>query len=283
MVSGINDRGRGILTTWPFLAALTLLLLNDWLLKDTFHNFVTGKISDFSGVAVIAFLLFAGLPKQRIGSYVLIISAFSWWKSPLSGEFIQFVNSYSPMRIDRVIDCTDLWALWVLPVCHYVAINLQKFNVRSLASRKVVTFPLAFITLFAIMGTTRVPTHQQYVIQPISNTTKVNRNDLFDAIATVAAKHDLVCENCSAGSENSMFVSQGYSSKGSGISMSYTFLENNAVSFLIEAWPGGFPVIFLPHTSGQEKADALRKSLKSMIAEKFEGLEYVEPLKRRYR
>ena len=286
-MKGDNNKVLGILITWPFLLCLIVLLVNDWFLKDIFHNFITGKLSDFSGIAVIALLLFSSIPKQKLWSYLFIASAFLWWKSPLSDGFIQFINSHSSMNIGRVIDYSDLWALIILPVCHYVVINLQKFEIASLVSRKIISLPLAVITLFAIMGTAQFSTHQSYVIQPISETIKLERRVLFDAISTVAAEHKLTCEDCLADSESGTFKSeddtvitdQGVTIAGQGVTMSYTFLENNAVSFNINAMSSGFLYF---RTSGQEKADALRKSLKSLIAEKFEGLEYVEPLKSKY-
>lgn len=286
-MEGFKNRGLSILATLPFLLCLTVLLLNDWFLKDLFHNYITGKLSDYSGVAVIALLLLSSFPKQKLLCYFLIVSVFVWWKSPWSDEFIQFVNSHSPMNIGRIIDYSDLWALFVLPVSHYVVENQQNFKITSLASRKFVRFPLAVITLFAIMGTAQFSTHQSYVIQPISETTKLQRRDLFDAIATVAAEHKLTCEDCSADSERGTFKSeddtvitdQGVTITGQGVAMSYIFLENNAVSFNIDAMSSGFLYF---KTSGQEKAEALRKSLKALFAEKFKGLEYVEPLKNDY-
>ena len=56
--------------------------------------------------------------------------------------------------------------------------------------------------------------------------------------------------------------------------MTYSFQGKKAVTFNIEAYPNG---IFFG-TSGLEKADALRTSLKRALAERFKGLEYIEQL-----
>lgn len=40
-----------------FLIALFILILNDWVLKHTFNNTLTGKLSDFAGLFAFAFFL----------------------------------------------------------------------------------------------------------------------------------------------------------------------------------------------------------------------------------
>ena len=48
--------GEGLLHPVPLLA-IGLLVLNDHVLKDAFHNAVTGKLSDFAGMAFFPLLL----------------------------------------------------------------------------------------------------------------------------------------------------------------------------------------------------------------------------------
>ncbi|MBC8025927.1 MAG: hypothetical protein H7Y89_08045, partial [Steroidobacteraceae bacterium] len=87
------------LTRWPFLAALTTLLLNDFWLKSQFPGLITGKLSDFAGIAMIALPLLATFPRHARAIYLAIAAAFLWWKSPLSGLFIAFANEVLPYRI----------------------------------------------------------------------------------------------------------------------------------------------------------------------------------------
>ena len=264
----INNRTLTVLTTWPFLTSLFTLMVNDWWLKATFSNAVTGKLSDFSGVAVVALLLFATNIQRRLSIYFIISSVFLWWKSPASDPFIHFINDLSIIRIGRVIDYSDLYALMVLPLCHYVALHQQRFSITWLRNRKIITAPLAITALFAIMGTSVMPTRHQYAIQPISTAVALQRAQLVQVITVVAEEHGLSCKNCSRDSNSATFF-------GDGITMSYRFSDRDSVSFTVEAYPAG--IFFGP--SGEEKANALRTSLKSSLAEKFSGLEYVEPLK----
>ena len=62
-----TGRARGVflLTSPAFIAALTLLILNDWVLKPAFSNWVTGKLSDVAGLVAFAMFGTALLPDRR--------------------------------------------------------------------------------------------------------------------------------------------------------------------------------------------------------------------------
>ena len=102
-----------------FLISLFLLLINDLSLKYEFHNWFTGKLSDFAGLYVFSIFFIVVLPFNKI--YVLLSSAvlFVWWKSSLSGEFISYWNGVMPFQINRVIDYSDLLALLVLLFAYF--------------------------------------------------------------------------------------------------------------------------------------------------------------------
>lgn len=104
-----------------FLISLLLLLLNDISLKYEFHNGLTGKLSDFTGLFVFALFLIVLIPQYKI--YVLVFCRlfFTWWKSVLSTPFIDAWNDLMPIPIDRVIDYSDLSALLVLPISFIVS------------------------------------------------------------------------------------------------------------------------------------------------------------------
>ncbi len=104
-----------------FLISLFLLLLNDISLKYEFHNGLTGKLSDFTGLFVFALFLIVLIPHYKI--YVLVFCGlfFIWWKSILSTPFIDAWNDLMPILIDRVIDYSDLSALLVLPLAFIVS------------------------------------------------------------------------------------------------------------------------------------------------------------------
>ena len=50
----MTDRSFQILGSPGFLIGLSLLLTNDFVLKEQFHNGFTGKLSDFAGLFVFS-------------------------------------------------------------------------------------------------------------------------------------------------------------------------------------------------------------------------------------
>ena len=69
------DRLLLILTRWPFIVVLAVLLLNDWWLKSQYPGVITGKLSDFSGLAVVAMLLLAVFPSRTATIYIILKTA----------------------------------------------------------------------------------------------------------------------------------------------------------------------------------------------------------------
>jgi hypothetical protein len=103
------------------LAALILILLaNDFILKATFPNYLTGKLSDFAGLAALALFVRLLAPRYTAPVFIAIAALFAWWKSPLAGWFIDAANGVLPFPIGRVVDPSDLAALVMLPIVHVV-------------------------------------------------------------------------------------------------------------------------------------------------------------------
>lgn len=122
-----------------FLSSLFLLLLNDISLKYEFHNGLTGKLSDFTGLFVFALFLIVLIPQYKIPVLVFSGLFFTWWKSVLSTPFIDAWNDVMPIPIDRVIDYSDLSALLVLPLAFIVSnkkydpiIHYRRFWINSI-------------------------------------------------------------------------------------------------------------------------------------------------------
>jgi hypothetical protein len=130
------------------LILVCILLLNDFLLKDLFHNFLTGKLSDFVGLAALALFVYLLAPHVALPSVVLIGATFVWWKSPLSSGFIDFANSFLPFSIGRVVDPTDLAALIVLPI---VVVLAQPE--RAWAPKRAWEWGVAGLSIFAFAAT----------------------------------------------------------------------------------------------------------------------------------
>lgn len=87
-----------------FLLALLLLLGNDFWGKATFHNWITGKLSDFAGIAMLTLLLFSFFPRAKKTVCIAIALSFAFWKSPLMTPFIESWNALPFVDFYRVVD-----------------------------------------------------------------------------------------------------------------------------------------------------------------------------------
>lgn len=96
------SRGAELLA-WPVLLAIALTAANDHFLKANFPGFVTGKISDFSGLFFFPFLLTAVFGKIRWLLYSAIATGVGFTVLKFTGL------TMGPFRI--VPDRTDLVAL----------------------------------------------------------------------------------------------------------------------------------------------------------------------------
>lgn len=144
-----------------FIGALALLLLNDLYLKPSFHNWVTGKLSDFAGLYVFAVASLVVVSKRRWLILGLIAITFIFWKSAYSQPLIELWNAGTSFRVDRVVDPFDLLALSIIPLA-----ALQSSTCLS-TLRGVLPIVLVIITLFAVMGTTKAaPVRQQAIAKP---------------------------------------------------------------------------------------------------------------------
>ncbi|HET9137257.1 MAG TPA: hypothetical protein VFO76_11510 [Candidatus Kapabacteria bacterium] len=138
-----------ILTSPLFLGSLLLLFGNDFLFKPYFHNWITGKLSDFSGLIVFSLFWIAFFPRWKKGIVLLCGLAFTLWKLPISTGFITLWNSYF-FAISRVIDSTDLIALAVLPLVYY-----YRPKILLLPARPIITVAISIVSLFTFCATSR--------------------------------------------------------------------------------------------------------------------------------
>lgn len=135
-----------------FLIGLLILAFNDHLFKFEYHNWLTGKLSDFAGILILPFFLkflFGGSKRAVIAATVLL---FTWWKSPWSQPAIDFYNGFSPIGTGRVVDYTDLVAFTVLPLTWYALkyIDRLAFTPRVQQSWvSLLVFPLATLVFVA--------------------------------------------------------------------------------------------------------------------------------------
>jgi hypothetical protein len=135
-----------IFLSYGFMAALSLLLLNDLVLKQSFHNFLTGKLSDVAGLFIFPLFITAFLPGRKKMIYLFTAVFFIFWKSPASQAIIDGWNSLGAFRIARTPDYYDLFALAVLPFSF-------RYKGTQTLPVKVMRVPAMLIALFAFCAT----------------------------------------------------------------------------------------------------------------------------------
>jgi hypothetical protein len=253
-------------TRWPFLVALATLLLNDFWLKGVFPGFVTGKLSDVAGIAMLALPLLAAFPRRALAIYLAIGLAFLWWKSPWSGGFIVFANDVLPYSIGRVVDYGDLIALFVLPPCRLAA---ARKPVRRDPSRRWVAVPAVIAATFATAATSYVSPRYDMTIRTVDSNGTLPAHVAVRAIEEAAKEYGMECVKCPEPDVRGAYV-RGY------LSMQYRIVPPNAVRFSISQgspWTG--------NSSGR-KAERFREELKRAFQERVKGLEVIQPLDRGY-
>ncbi len=145
------------LFNYLFLLGLFVLILNDHLLKATYGNWFTGKLSDVAGLLILPMFLKYLFSISTKRSVLFTIVFFIFWKSPFSQVFIDTFNSVGLYKIGRVVDYTDFIAFLVLPLSIYVLDNIEKFEIKlqTVMMRKLATHSLLFVSIFAFFATSQ--------------------------------------------------------------------------------------------------------------------------------
>lgn len=139
-----------------------VLIINDLYLKAACPCWLTGKLSDFTGLFVFVLFWARFFPRYRVSIYMLTALTFVWWKSPFSAGFIDSFSSVF-YGIDRVVDATDLWALLVLPIAYFW---IEKREFRSLNMSPILMGGIAFMAFCAtsIIEPNVQFNHTQYIL-----------------------------------------------------------------------------------------------------------------------
>lgn len=152
-------RATAALTHPATLLAMVLLLLNDFVLKPLSPSWLTGKLSDFTGLLFLPLLLaalFTLIPSDRLRrSHAPLLAGMTvtavWFTvvKTVPAANIAFVDAAArlgfPVRL--LLDPTDLIALLVLPLTWRI---WQRAETRALPSRRAwAAIPLAALLLMA--------------------------------------------------------------------------------------------------------------------------------------
>lgn len=133
-----------------FLISIIILLTNDLYLKYEYHNFLTGKLSDFAGLFAFPLFLSYFYPKSSKVIYILTAILFIFWKSELSQPIFETAKTFN-IGINRTIDYTDLIALLIIPVSFsYWKTDFKK----SIISNSILKPLIIGICCFAFIATT---------------------------------------------------------------------------------------------------------------------------------
>lgn len=140
-----------------FIFFLVLLLVNDFFLKAAFHNELTGKLSDFSGLFIFPIFWSVVFPRQKLWIFILTAVAFTFWKSDYASGSIEFITPYLGVR--RTVDLSDLIALpMILLAWLYIKREFQQPINTALLSR-LSTYFIGAVAIFSFCATTQ----QKYI------------------------------------------------------------------------------------------------------------------------
>jgi len=251
--------------------AVAALLLNDLLLKQAYPGVVTGKLSDFAGIALVALLLLSAFPRSFVLVHVCISIAFAWWKSPLSSPFLAWLNGLGLGEFGRTVDYTDLVALSILPLCRCRESATSAF-VAWKRIRTIAALPVCVITLLAVLGTSQIPPRQDDFVIRDTSPRAFEREAVASVIRAVAERHGMSCRNCD--SPTSVYFHSPL------LQMQYEFTGSNSAAFTMWIQTSCSLILWLCSSASSEKqAEALRSSLKQELAARFKDFEYVERLR----
>jgi hypothetical protein len=189
-----------------FVASVVLLLVNDWILKLAFQNWLTGKLSDFSGLAAVTLFGCALAPRYRWLVAWFVSTAFLYWKSPYSQSFIDLLNQASPVLIRRTVDYSDLIALPAVWLVSAFALRM-----RALVNRAWLQQAFAVVSVVAFTATSTIYTHESREVANLSarSDPRISQDDLQKLIDAIAGRHGLECSICESLFEGRLYGTHG--------------------------------------------------------------------------
>jgi hypothetical protein len=125
------------------------LLFNDHFLKTYSPNFITGKLSDLVGLIVWFVFFLCIFPKKGRDILIWTVILFTFWKSPYSQFLIDLIFDILGIKLQRIVDFTDLWALFVLLPVYYFRIEIKELFLGLQTKLKYAYYFTAFIAICA--------------------------------------------------------------------------------------------------------------------------------------
>ncbi|NJM53048.1 MAG: hypothetical protein HC846_06415 [Blastocatellia bacterium] len=96
---------------------------------------------------------------------ILVFTAifFAFWKSPFSQGVIDFWNSFDLLIIWRVVDYTDLFALFILPLAYLYSQNFQFKKTHYFPFKPITANFTILLSLFAFVATSSAEEHSFWI------------------------------------------------------------------------------------------------------------------------
>jgi hypothetical protein len=250
------------------LLSVATLITNDIYLKHVYPGFITGKLSDFSGIFLVSSLAFAILPRSKVALALLLTVAFAYWKSPLSEPLLDGLNSLITMRIGRVVDYTDLVALIAIPVAA-ICVNRSLAPYPGSYLRRLTSALVVFVSLVAVTGTSTMMPVADFSIRNSDPNSRLTLTDFHDAMFWLRLKYDLECESCTPEAPEGIYRSDD-------LVLNYWLEESeNGIRFSIRTFKMKGMILAV---GDYEFLERFRKDLKREFGKLAPTMEYVERL-----
>lgn len=152
-----------ILASPLFILFLMLLIVNDFYLKGAFHNMLTGKLSDFSGLFIFPIFWSAILPRRKGLIFIATAVLFAFWKSEYSTGLIECMNPY--VSVGRTVDLSDLMALPMIVFAWFYTNRGAPYAFEPVLLTRLSTYFIGMVAIFAFCATTQ-PRYIQSFEQP---------------------------------------------------------------------------------------------------------------------
>ncbi len=180
------SKDKKLLLSFGFLLALALLILNDLLLKSQYPSWITGKLSDFTGLFVFPIFWSVFFPRYKKLIFISTALLFCLWNSPIVQPLIDTLNNLG-LGVHRTVDYSDNMALLSLPFAY----RFMHKDVRwSLSAKPALLTIVATISILAFTATTLAPhervsytINKQYDFEFSKDTLCARLNKLADSYA----------------------------------------------------------------------------------------------------
>lgn len=256
---GASLKRLDLLRSPIFLFALGALVANDWALKPLFHNALTGKLSDFAGLAAFTLFLCSLWRNRRLAIALGVSAAFTLWKSSYAQVLIDAANNWLPFHMSRTVDYTDLVALPAVWMCCAYANRLTLLPMRTLQVWFIATFSLVAFT--ATSAPRRESVRLMAQIGTTAQTSPVSEREasiqrMLDALAQAYRMQCTTCKRLAMG----RVYKNDSSPDGSGLAL-YASYDSTKSALLYE--------IKWDIKSGAKEAATLRAKLTQVLRNEF--------------